>query len=378
MRLILISILVLSLLIAGIGIVLWRDSGAPSLRPSRIAPRTEEPAPDEQPSLEDEQRLAKETIARELLVPWALDFLPDESLVFTERSGNIKLIAKDGGRPKLLGVIDQVEAVGESGLLGLAVHPQFDTNHQIYVYHTYRSQGRLLNRVVRYRIEDEKLVDEKVILDGIPGASNHNGGRIKFGPDGLLYITTGDAQEPEQAQDKKSLAGKILRVKDNGDIPKANPFPGSPVYSLGHRNPQGLAWDENGRLWETEHGSTAHDEVNLIEAGANYGWPIITGDERRPGLKAPVIQSGRETWAPSGAAVLDGTLFFTGLRGQALFAVDVREPRQPSVSFAGECGRLRDVVVGPDGFIYIATNNRDGRGRPAPADDLIIRIDPAQ
>ena len=379
LRLVLISVLVLSLLVAVSGIFLWRNSGPLPTGSPKKAPGEEEPSPSaEKPNIEKGGRLAQETIAKDLFIPWALDFLPDESLIFTERSGDIKLIAKDSGHPKLLGMIDQVETVGEGGLLGLAVHPEYEVNHQIYVYYTYRARGQLLNKVVRYRVENSNLVSNKVILHRIPGSANHNGGRIKFGPDQLLYVATGDAQEPELAQDKRSLAGKILRVKDNGDIPKSNPFPDSPVFSLGHRNPQGLAWDNINQLWATEHGSTAHDEVNLIEAGGNYGWPTITGNERKPGLTPPVIQSGLNTWAPSGAAFLDGTLFFTGLRGQALYTFKTQKPGRPSLSFANKLGRLRDVVVGPDNFIYIATSNRDGRGRPAPSDDRIIKIDPTQ
>ncbi len=366
LRLALISVLIVSLLVAASGIFLWRSSGLLST----VSP---EKAPGE-----EEGRLPQETIAEGLSVPWALAFLPDESLIFTERSGNIKLVAKDSERPELLGTIDQVETAGEGGLLGLAVHPEYESNHQIYIYYTYREGGQLFNKVVQYKLENSNLVRDKVVLDKIPGSANHNGGRIKFGPDQLLYITTGDAQEPELAQDKSSLAGKILRVKDNGDIPKSNPFNNSPAYSLGHRNPQGLAWDSMNRLWETEHGSTAHDEINLIKAGGNYGWPIITGNERRPGLTPPVIQSGSDTWAPSGAAFLDGTLYFACLRGQALFTFKAKNPGQPKPSFTNEFGRLRDVVVGPDNFIYIATSNRDGRGRPVPSDDRIIKIDPSQ
>ena len=218
---------------------------------------------------------------------------------------------------------------------------------------------------------------KKIILDNIPAASNHNGGRIKFGPDGMLYITTGDASLADSAQDKNSLAGKILRLKDDGAIPPDNPFPDSPIYSFGHRNPQGLAWDTQGKLWAMEHGSSASDELNLIKPGNNYGWPVIRGDEEETGLESPVIHSGQETWAPSGLAYFDGSLFFAGLRGQGLYqAVIENEGVTLQRYLDRNFGRLRDVVLGPDNLLYILTSNRDGRGLPVAEDDQIIRINP--
>lgn len=318
------------------------------------------------------------SVAKKLEIPWALDFLPDGSIVFTERAGRVRLIdAKEDLLPEPLLTIDEVAHVGEGGLLGIAAHPNFAKNRFIYVYYTYREGSKLANKVVRFRKQDKKLVDKKVIISNIPGAANHNGGRIKFGPDGLLYITTGDALIPDLAQDKNSSAGKILRLKDDGAIPANNPFPSSPVYSFGHRNPQGLAWDAQGRLWATEHGASAADELNLIEPGKNYGWPIILGEEKAPGLESPVIQSGKETWAPSGAAFLNGSIFFAGLRGQSLYEL-VIEGRPPVLRphLNKNFGRLRDVVVGPDNFLYLLTSNRDGRGVPTVEDDQIVRINP--
>ncbi len=317
-------------------------------------------------------------VAINLDVPWALDFLPDGSMIFTERAGRIRLIdAERALVPAPLLTLDDVAVVGEGGLLGLAVHPRFVVNGFLYVYYTYRQGNGVANRVVRFRKQGAELTDRKTIIEGIPGGVIHDGGRLKFGFDGMLYVTTGDSGVGNLAQDRDSLAGKILRLKDDGTIPVDNPFAGSPVYSYGHRNPQGLAWDSQGRLWEAEHGQSATDELNLIEPGKNYGWPVIRGDEKAPGMESPVVHSGATTWAPSGLAFFDGSLFFCGLRGQSLF--EVRLGGQP-VTVLGhlrnQFGRLRDVVAGPDGLIYVLTNNRDGRGTLGAGDDRIIRINP--
>ena len=318
------------------------------------------------------------SVARELEIPWALDFLPDGSIIITERPGRVRLIDPSKGlAPEPLIIIEEVAHTGEGGLLGIAVHPDFENNSFIYVYHTYRDEEGLKNRVLRFRKEGNRLVDPVIIIENIPGASIHNGGRIKFGPDGYLYITTGDAAQRETAQNMDSLAGKILRLKDDGSIPLDNPFAGSPIYSYGHRNPQGLTWDNEGRLWATEHGSFATDEVNLIEPGKNYGWAEIRGDDESSGLESPYIHSGSSTWAPSGIAYLDSSLFFSGLRGQSIYEIrPAEDPRMTVSHFSGSFGRIRDVVVGPDDYLYILTSNRDGRGTPAPEDDQMVRIDP--
>lgn len=315
-------------------------------------------------------------IAQDLQIPWEVAFLPDGRLLLTERPGRVRLIDQNGRlKPEPVATIPDVKHIGEGGLLGMVLHPDFSQNNFVYLYYTYSASGnQTLNKVVHYEFDGQTLTSPVLIVGEIPGAPNHNGGRIKFGPDRFLYITTGDAQESSLAQEINSLAGKILRVTDEGQPAPGNPF-NNHVWSYGHRNPQGLAWDKQGRLWETEHGSSATDELNLIEPGKNYGWPVIRGSQRHDGMVSPVLQSGDTTWAPSGMANLDGSLFFAGLRGQALFEALIKDGNaELKEHFKGEFGRIRNAVLGPDGFLYILTNNTDGRGTPRPGDDKLIKI----
>ena len=264
----------------------------------------------------------EEVVTQGLGIPWEIAFLPDRSMLVTERPGVLKHITSG-----TVINIDDVVARGEGGLLGLAVHPDFASNNYIYLYSTTAGTNGLQNHVVRYKFQDNKLLEPKTILEGIIGNNNHDGGRMAFGPDKMLYITTGDAQVENRSQDKNSLNGKILRVKDDGSVPPDNPF-NNAVYSYGHRNVQGIAWDDQGNLWATEHGpsgiTSGEDELNKIERGGNYGWPVITGDETQTGMINPVIHSTKkETWAPSGLAFYKGHLIFAGLRGQSLYSVAV-------------------------------------------------------
>lgn len=317
-----------------------------------------------------------ETILENLDTPWNIGFLPDGTMLVTERPGTVSLVrGSEKNSIRIAGVTES----GEGGLMGLALHPDFSKNRLVYAYFTAATGNRLVNRVARFELGERELLGETEIIGGIPAGQNHNGGRIAFGPDGLLYVSAGDAGRSELAQDRNSLAGKILRVRDDGSSLPDNPF-GNPVYSYGHRNPQGLAWDEQGRLWATEHGrsgvQSGLDEINLIERGGNYGWPEIEGDEVRVGMTRPVVHSGRDTWAPSGLAYLEGKLYFAGLRGQALYSAEILPGGQLGQveQILSGFGRLRAVAAGPDRKLFISTSNRDGRGTVKAGDDRIIRL----
>lgn len=387
------NIVVILLCVALIGI-----AGYKVMRNNQSAPHTSSPQISQSPSVNiptqshTTNSIPQITVVAENLdTPWALVFLPADSadkadgrMLITERNGRVRMVDTNGSLlENPIATIKAVKEVGEGGLLGITLHPDFATNNYVYLYYTYASTNdNTLNRVVRMTFNNNTLTNEKIIVDRIPGASNHNGGRIKFGPDGFLYIGTGDAQNPSQAQSTSTLGGKILRVTDEGKPAPTNAS-GNSTYSYGHRNVQGLAWSSTGQLWATEHGrsgiQSGLDELNLIENGKNYGWPEIEGDETRMGMETPKQNSGgATTWAPSGAAFIGNRLFFSGLRGTALYeaiiegtsVVEVRE------HLRGEYGRIREIVEGPDGMLYISTSNKDGRGIPKDGDDKIIRINP--
>ncbi|HEV3407104.1 MAG TPA: PQQ-dependent sugar dehydrogenase [Gaiellaceae bacterium] len=342
---------------------------------------------DESEPRASDGRLRVETVATGLEAPWALAIAPDGRMFVTERPGHLRVLRPDGGlQREPLAQIDDVAAEGEGGLLGLALDPDFDRNGRLYLYYTYRGESGLQNRVVRYTERQGRLSEDAVLLDGIPGEVIHDGGRIAFGPDGKLYVTTGDAAQPELAQDRSSLGGKILRINPDGSVPADNPFPGSAVYSFGHRNPQGLAWNpETEDLYATEHGASGNDELNLIEPGANYGWPVVEGENH--GQFAAPLAVYESSIAPSGAAwygedaippwrddVLFATLVGTHLHRVGVDAGDPRGITGQEQEFEDRFGRLRDVQVGPDGELYLLTSNRDGRGSPTEDDDRLLRV----
>ncbi|MBI2835134.1 MAG: PQQ-dependent sugar dehydrogenase [Acidobacteria bacterium] len=378
-----------------VALALLLQPEAQACRPSPTPPA--DPAPTPQPTpipteiftAPDGTRFGVQVIVRGVEVPWSLAFAPDGRLFVTERAGRVRLVINGSlvGEPALR--LGDVSAVGEAGLLGITLHPDFAENHLVYlVYTATRPGGSPVNRLVRFREVNNVLAEPVVLLDGMAAASIHDGARVRFGPDRRLYLTMGDAASPSVSQDLGSLNGKILRLNDDGSTPADNPF-ASPIYSYGHRNPQGIDWNPmSGDLWETEHGATGNDEVNLIQAGHNYGWPTIQGTEQRPGMDGPVLlfnpsiaPSGASFYAGSALPAFRNNLFFTTLRGVHLHRVRF-DPADPQRVLAqerlleGRYGRLRDVVTGPDGFLYFCTSNRDGRGSPIGEDDRILRIVP--
>lgn len=311
------------------------------------------------------------TLVEGLSVPWGIAFLPDGDALVTERDTARLLRVTPSGGIREIGTIDGVSPGGEGGLMGIAVSPRYFGDRYIFLYFTSDTD----NRVVRYRFQDDRLSDRRVILSGIPKAGNHNGGRLAFGPEGYLYITTGERGDPPLAQDRGSLGGKILRVSPDGEPVRGNPFPGSPVWSYGHRNVQGLAWDPHDRLFATEFGQNDFDEVNLIEKGANYGWPEVEGVGGDDRFVDPLLTWSTDEASPSGLAYADGFLWAAALRGRRLWQIPLSDDGRvgtPKALFENEYGRLRTVVRALDGSLWVTTSNKDGRGDPAPADDRIL------
>ena len=308
-------------------------------------------------------------IATNLAVPWGIAFLADGSALIAERdSAAVKHLVS--GAVTDAGAVAGVAPRGEGGLLGLATAGQ-----TVFAYITTAQD----NRVVRMGFDNGALSGQTPIFTGIPAGSRHDGGRIAFGPDGKLYVATGEIGNPPLAQDKSSLGGKILRINADGSVPSDNPDPGSPVWSYGHRNIQGLAWDSAGRLWATEYGADRVDELNLIQPGGNYGWPMAEGSSDEPGLINPVVEWPTGEASPSGLAYYGGSLWVACLRGQRLYRIPVGGDGtvgSPAALFAGQYGRLRTVVAAPDGSLWFSTSNRDGRGSPRSGDDRILQLQP--
>ena len=311
---------------------------------------------------------AGEVVARGLQVGWGLAFLPDGSALVSERDTGRILRLRPHMAPAEVARLP-VAADGEGGLLGIAVAPTYARDHLIYAYYTSATDNRIVRLVPGGA--------SAAVLAGIPKNSFHDGGRLAFGPDGMLYAATGDAGDRPHAQDPASLSGKILRLRPDGRVPADNPTPGSPVWSLGHRNVQGLAWDVRGRLYATEFGQNRFDEVNLIRKGANYGWPEVEGSGGAPRYVDPLLTWSPADASPSGAAFAGGYLFVAALRGERLWQIrfdSAGGAPQARGLFLGRYGRLRTVAAGPDGGLWLVTSNRDGRGDPRPGDDKVIRI----
>ncbi|MEP9361708.1 PQQ-dependent sugar dehydrogenase [Nocardioides sp. CN2-186] len=319
------------------------------------------------------------TIAKGLKTPWGIGFLPDGDAVVTERdTRRVLLLEAPSYDVRQVGVVSAAVPLGseggEAGLLGVAVSPDFDSDHLLYFYLSTAAD----NRIVKATLEKGRLGTPKVILDGIPNGFIHDGGRLAFGPDGYLYASTGETGDSELAQDKSTTAGKILRITTDGDPAPGNPFQGSPIWTYGHRNVQGLAFDDRDRLWASEFGNHTFDELNLIEKGHNYGWPIVEGQGGGDGLTDPQVVWSTDEASPSGLAYLDGHLWLAALRGSRLWRIDVKGDRasNPVDFFVGEYGRMRTVVAAPDGNLWVTTSNQDGRGFPKPGDDRILLVRP--
>ena len=341
----------------------------------------------------DGMSLKVEIFVDGLEVPWSVAFTSPARMLVTERPGRVRVVENGVLRKAPLGVIADVESRGETGLMGLTLAPDYPASRLIYLSYAYTVTGGIRVRVVRFRDDGSGLSDRKVILEGLPAAQFHAGCRLRFGPDGKLYVTTGDATTGEIAQKMGSLGGKTLRLNPDGSIPADNPFPGSPIYSLGHRNSQGLDWQPGtGLQFQTEHGPSGFDgpgggdEVNIVEAGKNYGWPVVHHKESKEGMVSPLLEF-TPAIAPSGASfvtgsrvpALRGDFLFACLRGERLMRVrlDPKDPRHVLATealFDHEFGRLREVQNGPDGAIYFTTSNRDGRGSVHPGDDRVLRL----
>lgn len=339
-----------------------------------------------------------ETVATGLTVPWAFAWLPNKDLLFTERPGRVRIIEGGKLRPEPVFTVPDVEPSSESGLMDISLHPDFGKNNYVYLAYSYRKDGKF-DKVVRYKYSGGKLIEDKVIIENMPAAPNHAGMRARFGPDGKLYITVGDSTNWQLAQKMDSLAGKTLRLNDDGTVPPDNPFVNTPgarkeIWSYGHRNAQGLAWQPGtGVMFQTEHGPSSFeglgsggDEFNVVDRGANLGWPTIHHEQKREGMVSPLLEYSPACAPASGMFYngdkfpeFKGNFFFGCLRGTRMIRVvlDGRKVVRQENLLSGTFGRIREMAEGPDGYIYFSTSNRDGRGSPATDDDRILRIVPS-
>jgi glucose/arabinose dehydrogenase len=344
-------------------------------------------------------RFRVETVASGLEVPWAFVWLPNKDMLLTERPGRVRIIEGGKLRPEPVFVVPDVEPSSESGLMDISLHPNFSSNNFVYLGYAYNKDGKRI-KVVRYKYSGGTFTEPKTIIEDIPGAPNHAGMRCRFGPDGKLYVTTGDSTDWNLAQKNDSLAGKTLRLNDDGTVPSDNPFVGKTgyrpeIWTTGHRNPQGLAWQPGtGLMFQTEHGPSGFegrgggaDEVNIVERGKNYGWPTIYGNRTQAGLEPPLLEYS-PACAPASGMFYDGAqlsgfkgnFFFGCLAGKRIIRVvlDGRRVVSQEDLLKNVYGRLREIEEGPDGFIYFSTSNRDGRGSPAKDDDRIMRLVPVK
>lgn len=353
-------------------------TATPTPTPTTAAPTTSAPAATGSPTggaVSKRPPTVVETVVTGLAAPWGLDFLPDGDAIVTERDTRrvLRIGAAKPHRVTELGTVDSAAPQGEAGLLGVVVSPTFAEDRLVFLYVSTATD----NRVVRATLDGDRLGTPEPVLTGIPNGFRHDGGRMEFGPDGYLYISTGEIGEPERAQDQDDLGGKILRITVDGEPAPGNPFD-SPVWSWGHRNVQGLAFVGD-RLWASEFGDSTFDELNLIEPGDNYGWPQVEGTGGADqGLTDPQVTWDTDEASPSGLAYAGGRLWLAALRGERLWRIDVDGGRASNAQafFVGDYGRMRTVVTAPDGRLWLMTSNRDGRIEPGPGDDRILVIRP--
>ncbi|MCJ0940366.1 PQQ-dependent sugar dehydrogenase [Mammaliicoccus sciuri] len=315
-----------------------------------------------------------ETVAQGLDTPWSI-VKSDDVFYLSERPG--KIIKIDGNKKteQQVDLEKEVSTAAEAGLLGFVLAPDFKDSQEAYAYYTYEDNGQF-NRIVKLKLENDTWKEEEVLIDKIPSGQYHHGGRLKIGPDDKLYATTGDASDEQNAQDKDTLGGKILRINLDGSKPKDNPMSNSYVYSYGHRNPQGLVWTPDGQMYASEHGNQANDEINEIKKGHNYGWPVIEGNEENNNMETPIFTSGSDdTWAPSGIAFKDGIIYSAALRGEGIMRFDVEKDEMKKV--ATKYGRIRDVYI-VNNDLYFVSNNTDGRGNPSKNDDKMYKVSLSQ
>ncbi|GAB3998359.1 PQQ-dependent sugar dehydrogenase [Nocardioides marmoraquaticus] len=338
---------------------------APASSATPTEEASEAPAPSARPKVLGE-------VATELEAPWGIAFLPDGAALVTERDSE-RVLRVDADGVREVGTVDLAAPKNEAGLLGVAVSPDFASDRRVFLYVSTDTD----NRVLRTTLQGGRLGELEPILTGIPLNTFHDGGKLAFGPDEQLYVATGDAGRPELAQDRRSLAGKVLRITQDGEPSRGNPD-GTAMWSYGHRNVQGLAWDDEGRLWAPEFGDQTWDELNLVEKGGNYGWPQAEGKGGPEGTTDPRVQWSTDEASPSGAAYVDGRVWVAGLGGERLWRLDVRPGgvRNPTDFLVGRYGRIRAVAAAPDGNLWVATNNTDGRGEPRPRDDRILLVRP--
>lgn len=315
-----------------------------------------------------------ETVAQGLDTPWSIA-RSNDVFYLSERPG--KIIKIDGNKKteQQVDLDKEVSTAAEAGLLGFVLAPDFKDSQEAYAYYTYEDNGQF-NRIVKLKLDGDTWKEDEVLIDKIPSGQYHHGGRLKIGPDDKLYATTGDASDEQNAQDKDTLGGKILRINLDGSKPKDNPMSNSYVYSYGHRNPQGIVWTSDGQMYASEHGNQANDEINEIKEGHNYGWPVIEGNEENNNMETPIFTSGSDdTWAPSGIAFKDGIIYSAALRGEGIMKFDVEKDEMKKV--ATKYGRIRDVYI-VNNDLYFVSNNTDGRGNPSQNDDKMYKVSLSQ